>query len=218
MDLPDSAYDPEAGLTSVQSHSNINVIDFTQTENQDGSSAYLVAEHLIDRQNDTNNMYGFILPSDMKCIDKAGFMLEVFLLCYDKLRETVSDTNLFECNPNTNPIIKKIKKLFRPLNLLIEITKEECDKPDLYRDRNDYCFHVVPKPPPHLCIRGVTCVGNFRVLPNYDIENNYSTIDSCTIFFIVKDHHNNVDETLDDARKKDAVYLLRFCENKNVKL
>lgn len=160
-----------------------NSIDLTSQQND---SVKTLAEMLFNKrvQNLENNLSGLILDQSMCQDDLFCMLTELFLYGFDILK---GGSDIFSMN---NPVeeIEIVRPYLKSCGFDINVLEDfSSESVNLYRDRSDYFYQIVKKPPPSLCFHGWYVLG-YRLIENRKyIFNNNIPFESLKSFFISKD-------------------------------
>lgn len=109
-------------------------------------------------------------PADIFCM-----LVELVLYGIDILTNTTS--NIFELDDPNCELIGTVNKYLKTTGFYMEINEDfvEDNIVCLYRDRNDYYFEILGKPPFYLCINDGWYVGNYRMAQNINFKFTKNT-------------------------------------------
>lgn len=128
------------------------------------------------------NLTLLLLDEYMKTSDIFSMLLELLLYGLHIL----NIENIFNIEPIDN-IVYDVKKYLRSAGININFHEEFInDEPILYRDRDDYYVHIVPRPPFFLCPKG-WYVLNYRLIENNKF-NILTSLEHFKAFYIFKNN------------------------------
>jgi len=146
--------------------------------------------HLADivfsksKRNLDQNLTGILVDETMETADIFCMLLELILHGINILSD--GKNTFFDIDESTDDIIYTIKYYLRSLGFDMEFheffTEEE--NITLYRERVDYYYEIVPKPPPYLCTNE-WIVLSYRMInnANFTFDHN-TTLDMFHAFYI----------------------------------
>jgi hypothetical protein len=144
-------------------------MDFTHEKN-DGIR--LVAEHIFNKSKNDSEVYGF-LSEDMDILDIFCMFIELVLYGINILQYK----SLFEITDEYDPIINDLNDYLKKTGIRLVITEQLTFGEDieLFNERQDYMFQILPKPSDYL-MKNAWTVLNYRIIENKNSDNEISAI------------------------------------------
>ncbi len=162
-------------------------------ENQN-DSVLLLADKLfgIPYTKINDHKFGIIIDPTMESADIFTMLMEI-LLCGVKII-TQNKCSLFDLTDSTDDLVYQIKSYFKCIGYEMTVKEEFIDSIDdkdtsLFRDKNDYFYEVLPKPPAYFARKEDWYVGNYKITINPNFKFVPATpVENFYLFFISKNN------------------------------
>jgi hypothetical protein len=166
---PYEQYERQQEYYQYQQQRFANPIDLTSQEVSQTERVRLMAEHVFSTK-DTSDLYGVICNEDMQPLDMFNMLIELLIYGMNYLNSTktlfMMSSEFFvdhdgELSPDNDEldnvnlidgelhdVINDIHSHLKSMGFKVDITETQSSniKNNLYRDRDDWYYEIVPKP------------------------------------------------------------------------